>query len=158
RFGDSEAALQLVEPTAAAARSQIEAGRYERNYPVEWTRLAGLMLHGAQIRLATGDLQGGTELVLLHQQLQQLLDSRAARGLLGATLLPSGRETLARAAAAWREEKQTILVEQATAALATWGEAPPLPLGIPPGTPRAEIQRLLRSTGTGPAFPALAIA
>src|SRR5947207_14238111 len=35
RFGDTEAALKLVEPTDTAARSQIEACQPERNYPVE---------------------------------------------------------------------------------------------------------------------------
>src|SRR5262249_16586912 len=138
------------------ARNQIEAWRYERNYPVEWTRLVGLMLHAAQIQLATGDLQGGTELVVLHRQLQNLLGPKAAQGFLGATLLPPGRATLARAGRAWQADKQTILVDQATAALAAWGETPPLPLGIQPGTSRAEVNRLLKSAGSGAAVAAVA--
>jgi hypothetical protein len=158
RFGDTEAALKLVEPTDTATRSQIEACQQERNYPVEWTRLVGLLLHAAQMRLATGDVDGGTEVVVLHRQLQALLDSKATQGLLGATLLPRGREALARAMAAWRADKKTELAEQAAAALATWGEAPPTVLGIGPGTARAEVNRLLRSPGTGPASPALATA
>lgn len=158
RFGDTEAAHKMVEPTETGALSQIDALRCERNYPVEWTRLVGLMLHGAQVQLATGDLQGGTEIVQLHRQLRQLLDAKAAQGLLGATLLPCGRETLARAAVAWKAEKKTELVEQAEAALADWGETRPLTLGIQPGTTRADVNRLLRSPGSGPAFAALATA
>jgi hypothetical protein len=52
RYGDSEAANQLVEPGDTEISQQIQAARFEREYPVEWTRLVGLLLHSAQMRLA----------------------------------------------------------------------------------------------------------
>jgi hypothetical protein len=158
RFGDTEAAAKLVEQGDAAARRQIEAGRCERNYPLEWTRLVGLILHAAEFRLATGDVEGASELVLLHGQLRTLLDAKAAEGALGATLLPRGRETLARAAVAWRAAKKTELAEEVEAAVASWGQAPELVLGVRRGTPQAEVRRLLRTTGEGRAVPAVSTA
>src|SRR5262249_49171703 len=91
RYGDVEAARQLVDPADAATLARIEACRCERNYPVEWTRLTGLMLHVAEVRLANADVDGGTELLVLHRQLRTLLDARAAQGPLGALLLGHGR-------------------------------------------------------------------
>jgi hypothetical protein len=63
RYGDREAALKLADPADADLRSRIDAHRTDKNYPVEWTRLAGLLLAHAQLRLANGELEGATELV-----------------------------------------------------------------------------------------------
>src|SRR5439155_13363108 len=38
RYGDVEAAQKLADPADAALGGQIEACRYEQNYPAEWTR------------------------------------------------------------------------------------------------------------------------
>ena len=149
RYGDHEAAIKLVEPGDTETQRQIEAAHCEREYPVEWTRLVGLLLHAAQMRLATGDLEGGTELVVLHRQLRSVLDAKAATGPLGAVLLSRGRQTLAQAAAAWRAEKKLGLAAQADAALAEWGEAPVPTIPVQPGTPHAQVTRLLRSAGEG---------
>jgi hypothetical protein len=145
RFGDAEAARKLAAPQDAETLKQIDACRYERNYPVEWTRLVGLLLHAAQLRLAAGDLDGGTELVVLHQQLRSVLDAKAAQGALGASLLPRGRQTLKQAIAAWRENKYTGLADQAAGLLAAWGEAPVLSVAVQPGEPREALGRLWHS-------------
>lgn len=157
RYGDDEAARKLVDPADAEARQRIDACRCGRNYPVEWTRLAGLMLHVAQVRMATGETDGATELVLLHRQLKDLLDPKAARGPLGAALLPPGRQALAQAADAWRP-KRPLLAGDAEAALAAWGDAPAPALGVGAGAGRADVARLLRSPGQGRVIPALATA
>lgn len=148
-FGDTEAASKLLESGDSETRRRIQEARFEREYPVEWTRLVGLLLHAAQMRLATGDLEGGTELVALHRQLKEVLDAKAAKGPLGSVLLPRGRQALTRAAAAWRAEKKTELAGQADAALAAWGEVPAIAIPLQPGAPRAQLSRLLRSAGTG---------
>ena len=122
RYGDDEAARKLVDPADAEARRRIEASGYGRNYPVEWARLAGLMLHVAQMRLAQGEPEAATELVVLHRQLGEALDAKAAAGPLGAVLLPPGRQALTQAAAAWRGSKRTaLLAEDIEAALARLG-------------------------------------
>src|SRR5262249_22969480 len=132
RYGDLEAANGLAEPGNAEISRQIQAAKYEREYPVEWTRLVGLLLHSAQMRLATGDVEGGTELVVLHRQLRAVLDPLAAKGPLGAALLSRGRVTLAQAAAAWRADKKEELATQAQAALADWGDVPTLQIPLSP--------------------------
>src|SRR5581483_7609312 len=120
RYGDTEAGRQMVEPGDTAALDQIDKDRYEREYPVEWTRLVAMLLHAAQIRLAAGDVDGGTELVVLHRQLRQVLDAKAAQGPLGADLLSRGWKTLNAAASAWRAEKKLELAGDADAAVAEW--------------------------------------
>jgi hypothetical protein len=152
RFGDAEAARKLAQPGDADTLRRIEKCRYERNYPVEWTRLVGLMLHGAQLRLATGDLEGATELLVWHRELKTLLGPKAGLGPLGAALLPRGHKALQQAVAAWRLAKQEALVEQANAALAEWGEMAPPPVAVPLGSPRPEVARIFRAVGQGRAL------
>jgi hypothetical protein len=149
RYGDAEAANQLVQPGDNEAAQQIQAARCERNYPLEWTRLVGLMLHAAHLRLAAGDVDGGTEIVVLHRQLRSLLDSRAAQGPLGAALLGRGRNILARAAVAWRESNKKEVATQADAALADWGEVPAPALAIGFGMPRDWLSQALGNAGGG---------
>jgi len=157
RYGDQEAARQVVDPADAETRRRIDACRYERNYPVEWTRLVGLMLHVAQMRLAGGEIEGATELILLHRQLRDVLDARAGQGPLGAVLLPPGRQVLGQAVRAWKAARRTtLLAEDVENALADWGDVPAATLPLKPGAARADVARLLRSPGQGHVIPALA--
>jgi hypothetical protein len=149
RFGDVDAARKLADPSAVDVRAKIDALAYSQNYPLEWTRLVALVLHTSQLRLAGGDLDGATELVHAHKQLRLALDPKAAQGVLGATLLPRGRQTLTQAVAAWQTSKQPILVEQATEALAQWDSAPSLAPMFTAGQSRDETARLLGSPATG---------
>jgi hypothetical protein len=103
RHGDVEAALLLVDPADKESREQIEASRGNRNYPLEWTRLVALSLQEGQLKMALGDVDGATELVLLHRQLRTLLDAKAAAGPLGAALLLIGQRALKDAVVEWRE-------------------------------------------------------
>jgi hypothetical protein len=154
RYGDAEAARRLVDPADADAARQIDQLALERNYPVEWTRLVAMLLDSAQLRLATGDLDGGTEIVQVHRQLQQLLDARAAHGPLGAALLSRGRKALTLAQAAWTEAKQAELTSQAHKALASWGGVPASTVAVPVGEPRTRVARLLHSDSQGRVLPA----
>ncbi|TMQ32584.1 MAG: hypothetical protein E6K70_17775 [Planctomycetota bacterium] len=147
RFGDQDAARKLVEPGDADTLRQIEALALDRSYPLEWTRLAALLMHHAQIRLATGDIDGGTEVVVLHKQLKGVLGGKAAKSDLGAALLPRGREALARAAASWQEDKKTELADQANTILAAWGDTPAPPLALRYGISREQVQQALGITG-----------
>jgi hypothetical protein len=156
RYGDDEAARLLADPNDAAVGARLDALRYVRNYPVEWTRLAGLMLREVQVRLAGGETDAATEMVVFHRQLQGILDPKAAAGPLGAALLPAGRHTLAQAVPVWRRDKRTaLLADDVEAALAAWGDAPALTLAVPAGAARADVARLLRSPGQGRVIPAL---
>jgi hypothetical protein len=154
RFGDQEAADALVDPNDTEAKGRIAAAAYERRYPVEWTRLVGLLLHAAQVRLATGDVDGGTELIVLHRQLRDVLDAKARVGPLGVALLTRGYDVLAHAAAAWRADKKTELADQADAALAEWTDRSEPALAVTFGMDRSQVARILRSSGIGRAVAA----
>jgi hypothetical protein len=158
RAGDHEAALKLADPADADLRSQIDAWRGDRNYPLEWTRLVSLVLQSAQFKMARGAPEGATELVLLHRQLREVLDGRAAKGPLGAALLPVGRQALALAARAWREPKQNkkALAEDVEAALAAWGELPAPVFGLRPHAGRADLASLFGRPAEGRAATATA--
>lgn len=154
RYGDVEAARRLADPADADALRRIEAAACERNYPVEWVRLVALLQHTAESRVATGDIDGATDLVFLHRQLKDLLDAKAAKGPLGALLLPRGRHVLSLARAAWAASNQPALAEDVEHALAAWGDAPGTTVAVPLGSPRAEVARLLASTAQGRVLPA----
>jgi hypothetical protein len=150
RYGDAEAARKVVDPADAATLKQIDALQLPRNYPVEWTRLAGLMLHSAAFRVATGEMQGAVDMGELHQQIRSVLDPRSQKGPLGAALLPRGREVLRRGAVAWRKSRpDEVAAKAADEALAAWGPVPPLTLPLNAGASRAEVARLLGGTGQG---------
>jgi hypothetical protein len=151
RYGDVDAALKLAD---SALRKRIEASRYEKNYPLEWTRLAALYLHIAQVRLAQGDEQGGRLLVGLHHQLQTVLDTKAQGGLLGATLLPRGRGVLTQAAEAWRKAKEPLLADQADKILAQWGTAPAWVSPFADAPRKEQVADLLAGKGQGHALAA----
>lgn len=154
RFGDRDAALQLADPQNQDLRGKIEACRTEHNYPLEWTRLVGLVLQSAQLRLANGEPEGATELAVLHRQLRSVLDAKAAAGPLGAALLPVGRQALAVAAAAWREPRwnKTALATDIDAVLADWGKAPDPSLALSIGSKQDEIARLFNVPVSGHAI------
>jgi hypothetical protein len=157
RHGDVEAARRLANPADAETLRQIEACAGGRNYPVEWTRLVGLLQHSAESRLGTGDLDGATELIQLHRQLREVLDAKAAAGPLGGVLLPRGREVLSMAEAAWRAQNQEGLANQVKEALGGWGEVPAPSLAVPLGAPRAEVVRLLGGEVRGRVLPVPAV-
>jgi hypothetical protein len=149
RYGDVEAARKLVDLTDTATRRQLDQYAGPRNYPVEWARVVGLLLHFAQVRLATGDLEGGSDLAVWHRQLKEVLDTKAAKGPLGASLLPRGRKALALAEKAWREQKHPVLAEQARDILQGWDDPPASTATIPLGSSQDEVARLLRSPAEG---------
>jgi hypothetical protein len=153
RFGDTEAALRVAQGSANVAQ-QIQDLRGKNNYPVEWTRGAALHLHLAEARLAAGDSEGARQLIGFHKQLLEILDSKAHSGPLGATLLARGRGALAAAGAAWRQAGRQDLAGQVDAALARWGNVPPLPMSTRPGLGRGAVERLLASAGKGHALRA----
>lgn len=151
RFGDREAALKLAAPADKDLRTKIDACRGEHDYPAEWTRLVALVLQNAELKLANGELDGATELVQLHRQLHSLLDTKAASGALGATLLPRGRQALTLAAIEWRKPRhnKTALAADIDAALAEWGDTPdPVP-GLSIGAKQSEIVSLVGSEVQG---------
>jgi len=151
RFGDREAALKLADDADTDLRGKINAYRSEHNYPVEWTRLVGLVLQNAQLKLANGEFEGATELVQLHRQLRAVLDAKAAAGPLGATLLPRGRQALTLAATAWREPRlnKTALAADIDAALENWGNAPDATPGLSTGATQTEVTRLFNGSVEG---------
>ncbi len=144
RHGDVEAAAGLAESGDAAALSTF---RLDRNYPLEWTRLVGLMLHHAQFTLATENVEGAKELFALHQQLRALLPQAAQRSALGQALLPRGLDTLQQAAQAWRQQGRGDLAQQTEQFLAKLGAAPAWQWPLP--ADRAELSRHLGLDGAG---------
>jgi hypothetical protein len=130
RHGDVEGALLLAKDASPELRSRIEAYRCAHNYPVEWTRLIGLMLHSAEVRLALGHREGALELIDLHKQLREVLDPKAAEGPLGAALLSRGHKALTLASFVYQKSSdETEMAQQIDAALAAWGPMPS-PLGL----------------------------
>jgi hypothetical protein len=155
RHGDAEAARKVAPAGDDGLLHKIDEVRPERNYPVEWTRLVGLVQLSAQIRLANGEIEGAADLIQLHKQLRSLLDAKAASGPLGAALLPAGRRALAQAAAAWNEGGKPSLARDAEAAVQAWGESPsPAPLA-PLGSGRAEAARVFPGPAEGHAVAAV---
>jgi hypothetical protein len=132
RFGDHEAARKL-------GGSPDEGGK---NYPVEWIRLVSLAQQSAELKLASGEPEGAAELAGLHSQLREVLDERAARGPLGAALLPVGRRALAQAGKAWKEDKASLAGDIETV-LAEWGPVPDAEPALSFGTPRDRVGRFL---------------
>lgn len=149
RYGDVEAAKRLAPADASDVQRTIDKFRFERNYSVEWTRLVGLLLHAAQLRLAAGEADGLTELIALHQQLLTVLDAKAQQGPLGAALLGRGRRALTWALRSGKKITNAIVGEEA---LTNWGKLPSPVVGVVPGATRAELARLLGDSGVGKAI------
>ncbi|MFO0842390.1 MAG: hypothetical protein U0797_08350 [Gemmataceae bacterium] len=131
---------------------RLDALKAERNYPVEWTRLVGLVQVSSQIKLATGDPDGAMMLAAVHRQLGEVLDKKAAEGPLGAALLTAGRTAMERAAAAWRDKRHNKpgLAEDAETALKGWAAATAAP-ALPFGAPAKEVELLFGTPARGQA-------
>jgi hypothetical protein len=143
RYGDHEAALKLADDQT---RKGVDALKLSRNYPVEWTRLVGLTLTDAELRLAAGDPEGAAVLVRVHEQLSKLLDAKTKASPLGTVLLGQGRRALQKAARAWRDPsiKKTGLAEDCETALAAWGDVAPQRL---PGLDAAQLAAVFGKPG-----------
>src|SRR5579883_52314 len=145
RFGDRDAALKLADSADKDLLGKIDECRGERDYPIEWTRLVSLVLQNAELKLASGDPDGASELIALHRELRSLLDVKQASGALGAALLPRGRQALTLAAAAWRDPhwNKTALAADIDAALTEWGTSPdPVP-GLKAGAKQNDVVSLM---------------
>jgi hypothetical protein len=128
-FGDIEAAKRL---TGGQGTGEVGQFRYERSFPLEWTRLAALQLHSAAQRIALGDAEGFAELVEIRSQIRQALGDHAQSTPLGQHLLALERRVVEQAEMAWREKGEKNLADQAAAVLADWPRhVPPLPLDEP---------------------------
>ena len=149
RHGDHEAATGLAEPGDDAALSSV---KLDRNYPLEWTRLVGLLLHHAQFTLATGNLEGAKELVALHQQLRSILPDATRKSTLGQALLPRGLDTLHQAAQVWRKQGREELAAQAEQFIAKQGDVPTWQWPLP--ADRASLSKHLGLGGAAAAAPA----
>jgi hypothetical protein len=152
RYGDHEAALKLADLGDRTLRTRLDALRGKRNYPLEWSRLVGLVLHSAELRVATGNVDGATQLTLLHEQLTGLLDARAKEGPLGAALLSAGRHALAQAAVAWADPKvnKHALAADVEKVIQGWGKVPRPVLSLPAGASAAEVAAVFGRPVKGP--------
>jgi hypothetical protein len=146
RMGDREAAAKLVDPADEATLA-----KYDKNYPIEWTRLVGLVLISSHLKLSTGDIDGATNLVHVHQQLLAALDPKATAGPLGAALLPWGRRALLAASEAYRGPKRNKkdLADDIDKALAAWGAVPASAPALVPGASRAQVLAVLGRVAQG---------
>ncbi len=159
RFGDVDGAKKLADPADAALLNQLEQLRYERNYPVEWTRLVALFLFDAELKLSCGDVEGAAQLVNLHRQLDKVLDAKAKAGPLGAALLPIGHRALTMAAPRLREApyKKTLLAGDIELALRDWIEGPaPQPLLLV-GADKKEVARFFKKGQQNRVFAATGV-
>lgn len=144
RYGDAEAAQQLADPGLSATLDKL---KLDRNYPAEWTRLVGLLIHNAQFSLAIDNMEGAKQLVAIHQQLRTLLPEATKQSALGQALLPRGLDTLHQATLAWRKSGRLEVAQQAEASLAKFSGAPAWQWPLP--TDRAELTRHLGLSGAG---------
>ncbi len=151
RFGDHEAAIKLAPPGDTELRKQIDELRCEQNYPVEWSRLVGLVLASSQLKLASGDAASASRLAVVHKQLRDLLDARAAEGPLGEVLLPAGRRALSLAAKTWREKgrKEDAFADAIDSLLADWRPLPGPKPALQPGATREAISATFRRPISG---------
>jgi hypothetical protein len=122
QFGDLDAARRLT--IDADTLADITRCELDRNYPVEWTRLVGLMQTEARIRLASNDSGAAADLAEIHRQLRELFDEKTTKSPLGAVLLGAGKKSLEEAAVAWRAGKNEGRAQEAEQMLADWGEVP----------------------------------
>jgi hypothetical protein len=151
RHGDYEAGNRFADPADTDLKKRIESLRGSRNYPLEWTQLVALYQIGAEIKLASGDLESASTLVHIHKQLQQTLDSKMASGSLGAALLSRGRYALEKTVPALRDPKvhKNRLADDIQGALKDWGTTPTPAPAVELGAPRAEVARIFRGLDKG---------
>jgi hypothetical protein len=134
RHGDVEVALKIADP---ADLGRVRNLQTPKSFPVEWTRLVGLLQHSAELALAADNLDGAKQLISMRRQLEKLLDDSAPASL-RAALLPRGRRLLEQARDAWRAAGQTSRVQEADSVLAKWAK-PAEPAALPVGRPLAEL-------------------
>jgi hypothetical protein len=151
-FGDIEAARKLADPRDSGILEQIDALMLDRNYPLEWTRLVGLLLYRGQFLLAADQDEHLKRLMNWHKQLQQTLGSKAKTTYLGAALLPRGHGVLGETAAFYRTNEQTTTADQIETALAEWAERPHVILPVAPGATRNQMERLFGAKAVGRAL------
>jgi hypothetical protein len=154
RYGDAEAARKLVNPADVHVSRELDSLQLERNYPVEWSRLVGLLLRRSIYQLMMGNVDEAKQLIGLHQQLDKLLGPKARSSPLGVELLSRGRSILYQAAGAWRANRQESLADQAEAIAAAWGEMPRLTLAYQTALPRPRAEHLFDAKSTGKALTA----
>jgi hypothetical protein len=155
RFGDVAAARKITDPADADFLARLDRLRYERNYPVEWTRLVAMELYDAELKLARGEPEGASELVHLHRQLDKVLDAKAKAGPLGAALLPVGRRALSLAAAAFREApfNKAALGDDIKEVLAKeWQDVPAPQPALAVGADKKDVARIFRRPQQGRVF------
>lgn len=131
RHGDVEAALKLVEPGDDDTIRLIREGAYVKNYPLEWTRLIAMTLHGYQVSLAAESRDAVKNILHLQTQLRAFLDDKAKQGPLGAALLGRGLGTLRQAGQAWKAINRDDLDEQIRTAVASLSPAPKYAVELP---------------------------
>lgn len=153
RFGDHEAATKIAPD---AVRGKLAAFRAEKNYPVEWTRLASIALISSQLKLASGDADGATQLVLLHKQLTEALDKKAAAGPLGAALLSPGKRALEAASVALRTPKRNkvALADDIDTAVREWEKSPAPAVTVAFASPAADVRAVFGTAQRGKAIVA----
>jgi len=149
RHGDLESAQKLSSPDDLEKLASLHRSLYDRNYPVEWSRLAGRTLQWQQLRLIQGNPESAGEIASIHEQLQKIFSGKERGSPLAAMLLPMGKRTLQAARLAWEQEGQSERAQQASDALSTWGEAPSWESALNPGAPRAVLDRLWGSKSEG---------
>ncbi len=156
RHGDVDAAKIVAGSGDLAYLDQLEQLRCERNYPVEWTRLVALHFFDAELKLSHGEVDGAAEIVLMHRQLDKLLDDKAKAGPLGAALLPIGRRALTLAVPAFREPafKLPLLAADIDTALKDWKDGPRPQPALVGGADKKEIARFFRKPQQGRIFAA----
>lgn len=144
RHGDVEAASKLVDSGDVATSKKIEAARLEKNVPVEWTRLVGLMQHHALILLASDNVDGARQLIAIHTQLREVLSPGAQRSPLGAALLGRGLGTLRQAGEAWMVKEREAPALQTRRVLAAFGTPPAWAPTLPAA---ADVERFFAAKG-----------
>src|SRR5262245_24641217 len=144
RHGDVEAALKIADPADLGRVRNMQASKA---FPVEWTRLVGLLQHSAELALAADNLDGAKQLISMQRQLEKLLDDSAPAAL-RAALLPRGRRILEQARDAWRATGQTTRVQEADSVLTKWAK-PAGPAALPVGRPLAELAPAFATNADG---------
>jgi hypothetical protein len=154
RFGDVDAARKITDTADADLLGKFDQLRCERNYSVEWTRLVALRLFDAELKLARGEVEGASELVHLHRQLDKVLDAKAKSGPLGAALLPIGRRALSMAAPAFREApfNKKLFADDIDEALKGWKDVPAPQPALTVGADKKDVSRFFRRPQQGRVF------
>ncbi len=121
RHGDLEAARKLVEAGDEATMRIINSYRWDRNYPVEWTRYVAMLIHRSTLQLAYGDEKAAKQIVGIHRQLLEIFDEKARNSALGSALLNRGWGILTLARNYWTKGNAKHLAKQADKVLENWG-------------------------------------